>query len=122
MNFKLLLNKQNFTEIELNKKLDIVQYNKEDFVEERNKILVNIYDDDEKNLDMIIDIFECINEEYIHNIHGNYESYITIYNNIHISIKTDTDNNYFELFFRYNKNNINNNDLELLYNIFKFLI
>jgi len=43
MNFTLLLNKQNFTEIELNKKLKIIRYNKKDFVEERNKILVNIY-------------------------------------------------------------------------------
>ena len=121
MNYKLLLNKQNFTKIELNKKLGIVQFNKEDFVEEQNKILVNIFNDDE-NLNMIIDIFECINEEYIHNIYGNYESYITIYNNIKICIDTDTDDNYSELFFTYNKNNINNNDLELLYNIFKFFI
>jgi hypothetical protein len=115
MNFKLLLNKQNFTHIELTKKLDILQDNKKYLVNEQNKMLVNIYD-------MIIDIFEYINESYIHNIYGNYTSYITIYNNIIICIEYDTDYNYSNLIFTYNKNNINNNDLELLYNIFKFLI
>jgi uncharacterized protein YabN with tetrapyrrole methylase and pyrophosphatase domain len=98
MNFKLLLNKQNFTYIELTKKLDILQENKKDLVEEQYKILVNIYDD-EKN-DMIEDILECINEEYIHNIYGNYTSYITIYNNIIISIEDEFDYNY-----DYNYNN-----------------
>lgn len=57
---------------------------------------------------MIKDIFECIIEEYIYNIYGNYESYITIYNKIKICINSDTDNNYSKLSFRYN---INNNDL-----------
>jgi hypothetical protein len=120
MNFKLLLNKQNFTHIELTKKLDILQDNKKYLVNEQNKMLVNIYDDEK--YDMIIDIFEYINESYIHNIYGNYTSYITIYNNIIICIEDDTDYNYSNLIFTYNKNNINNNDLELLYNIFKFLI
>jgi hypothetical protein len=121
MNFTLLLNnKQNFTLIELTKKLNILQENIQDLINENNKILVNIHDD--KIMDMIINIFECINESYIHNTSGNYRSYITIYNNIIISIQDHTDHNYFILIFTYNKNNINNSDLESLYKIFKFLI
>jgi len=50
---------------------------------------------------MIVDIFECINEEYIHNIYGNYMSYITIYNNIIICLEDDTDYNYSNLIFTY---------------------
>ena len=50
---------------------------------------------------MIVDIFECINEEYIHIIYGNYMSYITIYNNIIICLEDDTDYNYSNLIFTY---------------------
>ena len=42
---------------------------------------------------MIVDIFECINEEYM--------SYITIYNNIIICLEDDTDYNYSNLIFTY---------------------
>jgi len=49
-------------------------------------------------------------------------SYITIYNNIVICLEDDTDCNYSNLIFTYDKNNINNSDIELLYNIFNFLI
>ena len=121
MNFTLLLNnKQNFTLIELSKKLNIFQENIKDLINENNKILVDIHDD--KIMDMIIDIYKCINESYIHNTYGNYKSYITIYNNIIISIQHDINYNYSLLVFTYNKNNINYSDLESLYNIFKFLI
>ena len=50
MNFKLLLNKQNFTHIELTKKLDILQDNKKYLVNEQNKMLVNIYDDEKYDM------------------------------------------------------------------------
>ncbi len=120
MNFIFLLDKQNFTYIELTQKLNILQENKKDLVNERNKILVIVYDDE--IYDMIINIFECINELYVSNIYGSYTSYITIYNNIIICIENDTDFNYSNLIFTYNINNINNNDLKLLYYIFKFLI
>ena len=114
------MSKQNFTLIELSKKLNILQENIKDLINENYKILVDIHDD--KIMDMIIDIFRCINESYIHNTYGNYKSYTTIYNNIIISIQHDTNYNYSILIFTYNKNNINNSDLESLYNIFKFLI
>jgi hypothetical protein len=97
-------NKQNFTYIELTKKINILQENKIDLVNEQNKILVNVYDDEIYN--KIINIFECINESYIDNIYGNYTSHITIYNNIIICIEDDTDYNYSYLTFTYNKNNI----------------
>lgn len=120
MNSTLLLNnKQNFTLIELSKKLNILQDDK-DLINESNIIIVDIHDD--KIMDMVIDIFECINESYIHNTYGNYRSYKTIYNNIIISIQDDKNYNYSILIFTYNKNNINKSDLESLYNIFKFLI
>ena len=60
------------------------------------KILIDIHND--TIYDMIVDIFECINEEYIHNIYGNYMSYITIYNNIIICLEDDTDYNYSNYF------------------------
>lgn len=63
------------------------------------KILIDIHND--TIYDMIVDIFECINEEYIHNIYGNYMSYITIYNNIIICLEDDTDYNYSNLIFTY---------------------
>jgi len=121
MNLILLSNnKQNFTLIELTKKLNIIQENKNVLTNENNKNLIDIHND--TIYDKIVDIFECINETYIHNIYGNYMSYITIYNNIVICLEDDTDYNYSNLIFTYDKNNINNNDIELLYNIFNFLI
>ena len=110
MNLILLSNnKQNFTLIELTKKINIIQENKKVLINENNKILIDIHND--TIYDMIVDIFECINEEYIHNIYGNYMSYITIYNNIIICLEDDTDYNYSNLIFTYDKNNINNNNL-----------
>ncbi len=120
IDFTLILNKQYLTYYELNKKLDILQINKIDLVNEQNNISLNIYDD--KIYDEIINIFEHINELYIHNIYGNNTSFITVYNNIIICIENNIDYNYSYLIFTYNKNNINNADLELLYNIFNFLI
>jgi len=116
----LIINKQNFTLIELTEKFNIILQNEKVLINENNKILINIHNDTIYH--KIVDIFECINEKYIHNIYGNYMSYITIYNNIVIYLEDDTDYNYSNLIFEYDKNNINNSDIELLYNIFNFLI
>jgi hypothetical protein len=119
MDFKLK-NKQNYTNIELTKKLDLIQKDKIILTQIQNKILVNIYED--KIYDKIIDIFEHINKYYIYNQYGNNTEYITIYNDIIICIENDTDYNYSYLNFIFVKTNTSNNDLELLNDIFKFLI
>ncbi len=115
-----LLNKQNYTYTELNKKLNLIQKDKDNLIYITNKILVNIYED--YIYDKIIDIFEQINEEYIVNTYGNFLEYIIVYNNIIIDIENDIDYDIFNLTFILNKNDINSSDLELLHNFFKFLV
>ena len=45
-----------------------------------------------------------------------------MYNNIIIDIEFDTDSKNSYLTFIYNKHSVNNNDVELLSNIFNFLL
>lgn len=115
-----LLNKQCYNYAELTNKLNSIQKNKSNLISTQYKILVNIYDD--KIYDKIIDIFDKINDCYILNIYGNNTVYITIYNDIIIHIENDTDYNYSYLSLRYNENDVNKNDLNIICNIFKFLI
>lgn len=120
MDFIHIFNKQNYTNIELTEKLNLIQKNKTNLTQMQNKILVNIYDD---NIYVkLIDIFEHINKYYIFNQYGNNTEHITIYNDIIISVENDTDYNYSYLNFTCDKTNANNNNLELLNNIFNFLI
>jgi hypothetical protein len=114
------LNKQNYTRPELNNKLYLIQRDKEDLIYIKNKIIVNIYEDD--IYDKIIDIFEKINEDYISIYGSEINELIMIYNNIIIDIEFDTVNKDSYLIFIYNKNSVINDDIKLLSNVFKFLL
>ena len=116
----MILNKQNYKRAELNNKLYLIQKDKKDLIYIKNEIIVNIYEDD--IYDKIIDIFEKINEDYISIYGSNINELITMYNNIIIDIVFDTDSKNSYLTFIYNKHSVNNNDVELLSNIFNFLL
>jgi len=114
------LNKQHYTRPELNNKLYLIQKDKNDLIYIKNKIIVNFYEDN--IYDKIIDILEQINEDYISIYGSEINELITIYNNIIIDIEFDTDTKHSYLIFVYNKNSVNNDDIKLLFNVFKFIL
>jgi len=120
MNYTILT-KQNYTCIELTKLLDLIYEDEQNLVSEQIEI-VNILE--HEIYDKIINIFEYINENYIEYDYGKNIAFKTIYNNIIISITNDNyfDKNYSYFTLKYNKNNINKDDLEKIYNVFNFLV
>jgi hypothetical protein len=120
MNYTILT-KQNYTCIELTKLLDLIYEDEENLVSEQIEI-VNILE--HEIYDRIKDIFEYINENYFEYDYGKNIEFKTIYNNIIICINNNNyfDKNYSYFILKYNKNNINKDDLDKIYDVFKFLV
>lgn len=116
-----ILTKQNYTDLELTKLLELIYEDEENLVSEQTEI-ENILD--HEIYDKIVLIFNYINKNYFEYYYGKNIEFKTIYNNIIICINNtnyfDKNNSYFTL--KYNKNNINKDDLDKIYNIFKFLV
>jgi len=111
------LKKQTYTEKEFNDKINLILNNKNKMTEkypciERSK-LVN---------ETIIDIVDYIYEDYIDNTYDKYWQIITLYNNIVITLQNDCDitDSYIE--FIYIDEEINKNDLEILKEVFAFIM
>lgn len=123
MSFEILT-KQKYTNINLINQLNFIQKNIINLCKEQIKITINIFDDNIYY--KILEIYNHINENFIQNHYDGHTDYIVIYNNIIISIENNTYINYSinesYLTFLYNKNDINENDLIKLKDVFKFLI
>ena len=111
------LRKQTYSRKEFNDKINLILNNKNKTTEKYPCI---------KRTDLIIetmiDIVDYIYEDYIDNTYDDYWQIITLYNNIVITLQNDCDitDSYIE--FDYINEEINKNDLEILKEVFAFIM
>jgi len=111
------LRKQTYSRKEFNDKINLILNNKNKKTEKypcckRTDLII----------ETMIDIVDYIYEDYIDNTYDKYWQIITLYNNIVITLQNDCDitDSYIE--FDYINEEINKNDLEILKEVFAFII
>ena len=113
---ELGLDKQTYTERELNENLQLISKHPECIIEKYDTI--NWID---LTYDTIIDIADYIYEDYNNDDYGDYCSYCFIYNNIIVFIESDSEISKPSIQFKYVKSQIDICDLDKIKKPFKFL-
>jgi hypothetical protein len=77
---------------------------------------------DDEMFESIHSIFSYIYEDFLNENYGKFVNFMVIYNNILIWYEYNTDYDYSNLQFLYKKEDIDENDMDVLKNIFAFMM
>jgi hypothetical protein len=111
------LDKQTYTNTELNKNIEYIYKNPEQITEKYNS-----YDWNESMYDRVGRVLDYVCKYYNNSRFNDYECYGFIYNNIVVSIENNSEISDSNIRFMYVLSQINIGDLDKLKQVFKFLI
>ena len=77
---------------------------------------------DDEMFESIHSIFSYIYEDFLNENYGKFVNFMVIYNNILIWYEYNTDYDYSNLQFLYKKEDIDENDMDVLKNVFAYMI